>query len=197
MCPESKCEKVRQTVVEQTKKLRSGEVVHEILVYSDEHVPHFEIEELLDAVIANEARGLYCLTMAAGLPDSTGLKIAHIIAISRDLRICCVPYNAFTFVAIRAIARALQTNTSMITLSIYNVRFCIKSQMVADEFVRSLVINPNHPKGSLWRFDDPDIPGFDRTNYFNVWSERAMQLPAEERRAIFADILCSPTTSSL
>lgn len=84
------------------------------------------------------------------LDDDIGMKIADLIEKSQVLTEVYIHGNSLTSKTMLAIARALQVNTSVKTLHIYDNLFCITPR-IRTMLIGALWLNPNRPINSDWR----------------------------------------------
>lgn len=112
-----------------------------LAVSTKHHVSEADVDIALDSLLRCNGADLKYLTLACGLSDKTGLKIAQLIAVSNDLETCDLPFNNFTGTTIAAIFQALWTNTSLRKLSIYRINFCMWSSFVDSRLTDALWFN--------------------------------------------------------
>ena len=123
----------------------------------------FAVTHAYDFVTAIDCRNNY-------LDDDVGFKIADLIEKSEVLTSVCIYGNLMTVNTMLAIARALQINTSVRVLHIYNNPFCVTPRLVS-MLIGALWINPHRPIGSDWRIYGPQADHVTFCKYKKAISE--------------------------
>ena len=135
LCQEADC-------VAKRHELRQECTQQERLTVSiDHHVSEEDVVFALDSIVKCDGANLQYLTLACGLSDKAGLQVAQLITVSTTLRRCTIPFNNFTGTTLAAIFQALWTNTSLETLEIYRINFCMMSWFVDNHLINAMWFN--------------------------------------------------------